>query len=334
MSKKVIIVGLGSIGRRHLKNLKMMSPEMEIAVLRQHHQDKDLGELNDLVSEVFFETQEALNWKPNVAFITNPAPFHVETALSFARENIHLFIEKPLSDTLEGIDSLLDECQKRNLVVMLGYVLRFFGPLKIAKEALDKGCIGRLLSIRATAGQYLPNWRPNTDYRKNVSARKDLGGGIVFELSHEIDYLRWLGGEIQQVQACLGKISDFDIDVEDVAEMSFRFTNGAIGHIHLDMVDHARNRDCRIVGTEGTLVIDVIDKPSVRLFCGKKNQWIDLKSSEEIDRNEMFVNQFKHFFECVKESKTPVCDGREGRRIVEIVLAAKRSSQTGEVMKL
>lgn len=330
---KVVIVGLGSIGRRHLRNLKLIDPQMEIAVLRQHSKDTDLLGLKSMVSKVFFRAKDAVNWEPDVAFITNPAPLHIKTALIFAKKNTHLFIEKPLSVSVEEIDSLLIECRRRRLILMVGYVLHFYKPLMMAKKLIEEGKIGRILSINAVVGRYLPDWRPCSDYRFNVSARRQLGGGVVSELSHELDYVRWLAGEITQVSAITDRIGGFDIDVEDIAEINLRFKNKAFGHVHLDMLDRVMNRSCRIVGSQGTIVWDLNSDNCLRFYNVKGKKWIDLCSSSP-DHNQMFIDELAYFFNCVRRKKEPLINGCQGQRIVEIMLAVKRSAKTKKAIKI
>ncbi len=335
MSKKILVVGLGSIGRRHVRNIKAACEDCLIAVLRQHSKDSNLGDIAGMVSDVFFSEEDALCWRPDAVIISNPAPFHIKTAEVFARHNCHLFIEKPLSVSMEGVDELLFECNNRRLIVMIGYVLRFLAPLRLVKEVLDKGRIGRPLSIYVSVGRFLPKWRSGTDYRKNVSARRDLGGGPVFELSHELDYARWLIGEVDRVSAVIDKVSKLEIDVEDIAEITLRFRNNAIGHVHMDMLDRAGNRGCRIVGEEGTLIWNWQNgRHSVELFSPKSDNWEQLWTVDSIDYNTMFIEQFRHFFNCINNCAEPIVNGNEGRRVLEIILAVKRSAKEGKVIEL
>ena len=242
--------------------------------------------------------------------------------------------EFDISPAYKGIDALIKECKKRNLILAVGYVLRFHESLKILKKAIERGRIGRVLNVRASAGQSLLNWRPGADYRKGVSAQRELGGGIVFELSHEIDYCRWLMGEISEVSAIIDKQSDLAIDVEDVAEINLRFKNGVIGHIHLDMVDQARNRCCRIVGTKGTLAWDFMDNHSVKLCSIGQKRWVNLRKPQAIDANDMFCRQFGHFRQCIDSKKSPLVSGEDAKRVVEIILAAKKSARKGITVRV
>jgi len=330
---RALIVGLGSIGRRHLANLRLIEPTAHITIWHQRSKRRDVAEAPSPADCVVYRLKDALDTKPDAALITNPASLHVETGLALARQGIHLFIEKPLSNTLDGVDELLGLCRQRGLVLMVGYNFRFYRPLQVMRQALIEGRIGRLIALRAEVGQYLPGWRPGSDYRHGVSARSDLGGGAVLELSHELDYVRWLVGEVKTVSAQVGHLSDLEIDVEDTAEIILQFRSGAIGNVHLDMVDRATTRTCRIIGTEGTLTWDMV-RDHVRLFSAATNTWSDLHAAKTIERNEMYIAELRHFLDCVRGKDTPIVSGDDGRRVLEIALAAKQSSQEQRVVEL
>jgi len=329
---KALIVGLGSIGRRHVKNLKTIDPKVRIAVWR-HSERGSLGELCGLVEKVFYSLETALAWRPDLAVIANPAPLHVPTALSLAQNEVHLFIEKPLADSLEGLDSLLELCRNRALTLMVGYNLRFERSLQAVRQVISDGKIGRVLAVHAEVGQFLPDWRPDCDYRQSVSARKALGGGAVLELSHEMDYLRWLIGDVRCVSARLVRLSDLEIDVEDTAEIVLEFGNGVLGSVHLDMIQRSPVRTCRLVGTEGTLVWDGLARRSL-LFTLSNPCWTALSSEGDQDRNESYLEEMRHFIESVETRRSPRVSGEDGRRVLEIALAVRRSSDSGQVVKL
>ena len=326
---KALIVGLGSIGRRHLANLKSLGVTSQITILRR------TKESEPTVSgcEIVFDLSDVLKSPPDFAIISSPASEHVKVAFQLAQAGVHLLIEKPLSHHLVGIEELLKLARERTLVLMVGYNFRFYEPLQIIKQSLDNGAIGRPLSLRAAVGQFLPDWRYNVDYRQSASARAATGGGAVLELSHEIDYARWLMGEPQTVFARTDRLSDLDLDVEDSAEVIMTFANGATGNIHLDMIDRASTRNCRITGTEGTITWDGLTH-QVRLWSAASNEWQDLHPASEIDRNAMYVAELNHFLTCIETSRTPEVTGEEGKRLVEIAEAIKRSSIEQRVISL
>ena len=318
---KALIVGLGSIGRRHLANLKSLGVTSQITILRRPGNSESTEPGCDIV----FDLSEVLKSPPDFAIITNPASQHVQVALALARAGVHLFIEKPLSNSVSGIGELLSASQERSLVLLVGYNFRFYKPLQIVKQSLEDGVIGRPLSLRAAVGQFLPDWRYNVDYRQTASARADTGGGVILELSHEIDCARWLMGEPKTVFARTDRLSDLDLDVEDSAEVIMTFADGATGNIHLDMIDRAATRNCRITGTEGTITWDALTH-QVRLWSASKKEWQDLHPASEIDRNEMYLDELRHFLTCIENGESPRITGEDGKRVVEIAEAIKRSS--------
>jgi len=321
---KILIAGFGSIGRRHFKNIIEMKPQAQMALL--HHSPRAHEQIEG-VDKVFIDLASALDWKPQIVFVCNPAPFHMTTAKAFANIGSDLFIEKPLSVSMDDVNELMAVCEQRKLKAMVGYVLRFSKPLQLIKKYIEDGRVGKVLSFYAHVARYLPQWRPGTDYRQNVTARKDLGGGVVFELSHEFDYARWLVGDVSSVGAMASHVTDFEIDVEDIAEVNLNFINGAIGHIHLDMFDQASHRGCRIVGSHGSLVWENHDGiHQVRLFDGKSQQWQDIFNGP-LEPNEMYVNQMNHFFECTNSRVRPCIDLPQGREALRLALAIKQSAQ-------
>lgn len=320
-----LVVGLGSIGRRHLKNLRQILPQAELTVLRSSDRSSHEAPPEE-ASRVVYSFDDALLHEPRFAVIASPAPFHVETALRLAERGVHLCIEKPISDRLDRVQDLIRLCRQRGLVLMVAYNLRFAAPLRTLREALMSGRIGKLLGLRIEAGQYLPDWRPNADYRQSVSARRDLGGGALLELSHEIDYARWLAGDIVRVSADVRKLSNLEIDVEDCAELTVNFASGVLGSIHIDMLQHTPTRTCKLIGSEGTLTWDAIVN-QVRLFSAETRVWEDLHSAQSIDRNAMYVDELAHFLDCLQTGATPLITGEDGRQALQVVLAAKRSAE-------
>jgi predicted dehydrogenase len=328
---RAVIVGLGSIGTRHLANLQTLEPVSHITVC--HQRPEGSYPADTLSNSTVYRLEDALKAKPDIALITGPASLHTEAALFFARQGVHLLIEKPLSNDLRGVDELLETCHRRNLVLMVGYNLRFYRPLQVLRQALIEGRIGRPLMIQAEVGQYLPEWRPGSDYRQSVSARRDLGGGAVLELSHELDYARWLLGEVEAVSAQTACVSDLEIDVEDVADIILQFRSGAQGNIHLDMIRRPATRTCRLYGANGTLTWDGISHQT-QLFSSDTNTWVDLHPATSIDRNDMYVAELRHFIECVGNNSPPLVSGEDGLRALQIALAANRSSSEGRVIEL
>jgi predicted dehydrogenase len=323
---KILVVGYGSIGQRHVKNLQRLAPEAQITIWRQHA--KPILQTASDTPKFVYSLDDALAFAPDCALICSPSPFHIETAILLAEKNIHLFIEKPISSILDGIDTLIKMCQKQHLKLMVGYNFRFYPPLQIMRQAVLDGKIGRVLSVRAETGQYLPDWRPGQDYRNTVSAQKALGGGVLLEMSHEIDYVRWLIGEVDRVYGRVALLSDLEIDVTDSAEIILDFVDGAVGNIHLDMVQRAPTRNCKIIGSHGSLLWDAFTN-RVEWFSADLQAWSDLHPLADINRNDMYVQEVNHFLSCVRDDLEPLCTGLDGVAALRIALAVQRSSDTG-----
>jgi predicted dehydrogenase len=330
---RVLIVGLGSIGRRHLKNLRAIEPTASICVWHSYRKEPERSDVSSYIDQEVFREDEALRLCADVALLTGPTSQHVRTAMALAERGTHLFIEKPLSCNLEHVDELVRLCHQRSQVLMVGYNFRFCKSLQVVKKELSRGRIGRPVALRAHVGQYLPDWRPGVDYRASVSASADLGGGAVLELSHEIDYLTWLGGTVKGVTAQIGHFSDLEMDVEDTAEIILSFATGALGSIHLNMVQRPAERNCTVIGTKGTLTWDGLSL-GVQAFSHDSNTWTELFPANREDRNDMYMEEIRHFLGCVRGRTTPMVTGEDGKRIVEIALAAKEAARSQQTIYL
>jgi predicted dehydrogenase len=246
--ERVLVVGLGSIGLRHARLVRELLPNARILSLR-HRAAAPVAGIDGSVTTV----AEALRDRPQIAVVANPATCHVDTALPLVGAGVHVLIEKPLADTGDRVAPLIAEAEKKRVVLMTGYNLRFLRSLQCFREMLAEKRVGRVLSVRAEAGQHLATWRPESDYRQTVSARAALGGGVLLELSHEIDYLRWLFGDVEWVSAIARRQSAMEIDVEDTAHMILGFAPSddgppIVASLNIDFIRHDATRTCTVIG--------------------------------------------------------------------------------------
>lgn len=321
---RYLIVSLGSIGRRHLRNLRVLQPDARIAVLRQHT-TVESSVVPEGADCQFTTLEQALAFKPDAAVIAGPATTHLGTALLLAQAGVHLLIEKPLADRPEGLDVLVAQCRKKALVLAIGYNLRFLPSLRETKRLLEAGAIGRVLAARAEVGQYLPEWRPASDYRLSVSAQRALGGGALLELSHEFDYLYWLFGRPTRVTARGGHYSRLEVDVEDLVEIVLEYHAPArLINIHLDLIQRAPVRRCRFIGETGTLLWDGLTD-RIECYKAETGQWEIFDQFVCDDRNQMYLDELAHFIRCVEHGETPLVDGVQGHDVMNIVHAAGNS---------
>jgi hypothetical protein len=202
---KVAVIGYGSIGNRHADNLRSLNHEVFPI---------DIG--------------GQLKFDVDCAFICTPTQFHVEQAIEYINRDIPVFIEKPLTYSLEQLDKIEKTMEGRKLLTMVACNNRFHPSLLKAKTVADTG---KVIFARAEAGYFLPFWR-KTDYRKSYSA--SIYGGIVLDDIHSFDYMYWLFGNFKEIKTVVGKVSDLEIAKEDIAESSIIFDRGVTGSIHCD----------------------------------------------------------------------------------------------------
>ena len=327
MIKRILIIGLGSIGKRHLRIARELNPEADIRVLR-HQKCSYTPEYSD---GCFFSIEQALVFKPQLAVIANPANFHMGKAQPLAEIGTHLLIEKPLSISTDGIEQLIETCRKNKIVLLVGYNLRYLPSLKKFRDLLREKIIGKIFSVRGEIGQYLPTWRPDTNYKESVSARRDLGGGVLLELSHEIDYMRWIFGEVDWVKASLSKQSNLEVNVEDTAHLILGFDslsnneNQLIGSLNIDFIRHDKTRLCTVIGETGTLRWNGVTE-KVELFEINSKEWCELYQYEQ-HRDDTYILEWKHFLDCVENQQTPIINGIDGLKVLNIINAARQASK-------
>jgi predicted dehydrogenase len=325
---RILIVGLGSIGTRHLRIARELHPDADIRVLR-HQECQSIPEHAD---GCFSTTEQAIAFLPQLAVIANPAPFHISVAQPLAEAGVNLLIEKPLSSSVDGVPQLIEACQKQGSVLMTGYNLRFLPSLQRFRILLLENTIGRVLSVRCEIGQYLPSWRPDTDYRGSVSARRKLGGGVLLELSHELDYLRWIFCEVEWVNATLSRQSALEIDVEDTAHLVLGFVLAddkfqLLGTVNLDFIRHDTTRSCTAIGEKGTLRWNGLTGV-VELYEAAAKEWRELFCHQH-HRDDSYLAEWKNFIDCVYEHKMPLVTGEDGLKVLEIIEAARISASSG-----
>jgi predicted dehydrogenase len=331
MINRILIVGLGSIGSRHLRLSRELLPKADIRVLR--HQATN--EVPEFSNGCFSNIDEAIAFAPQIAVIATPAPFHIATAQVLAEAGVHLLIEKPLSASLDGVTQLLETSQKQGTVLLTGYNLRFLPSLQRFRDLLGESIIGKVLSVRCEIGQYLPSWRPDSDYREGVSARRELGGGALLELSHELDYLRWIFGEVNWVKATLSRQSSLEIDVEDTAHLTLGFTPTTEGHqligsVNLDFIRHDTTRLCTAIGENGSLRWNGLTG-EVALYEAGAKEWRELFNYPH-QSDESYLAEWQNFITCATEHKTPLIAGEDGLKVLEIIEAARISAASGDQM--
>jgi predicted dehydrogenase len=317
-NQRALVAGCGSIGQRHLRNLRTLGIEHLSAY------DPDPGRVASVVAELevrgFPNFVQALEeFQPSIVFLCSPPCFHVEQALEAIRFGADIFIEKPLSDSMCQVNDLIDAAEAGGRVAQVGYNLRFHPGIRRLKQIVDDGIIGPILWARAEVGHYLPNWRPWQDYRQSYTARRDLGGGVIFDLSHEIDYITWMLGHPVQLLCIASHASNLTIDVEDSASILLRFPSGAHADLHMDCIQRKLTRVCKLVGESGTVHWDAVEGVVKVLRADSGEDVVNCPS----DNNDSYIAELQHFLDCAQRRSTPLVNLKQAARVIELCMMAR-----------
>jgi predicted dehydrogenase len=343
---KVLMVGLGSIGQRHVRNLRnLMGDEVEINAYRSRKRSHVITESASIEQGADLEAKyalrsydsfdQAMDQTPDAIFVCDPPYLHMPIALSAAQRGFPLFIEKPLSHTYDQVDELIERVEGQNLVCLVGYQMRFHPCLQRLHALLRQKKIGQIQSIRAEIGEYLPGFHPYEDYRHMHESHQERGGGVILSQIHELDYIYWLFGFPKRVFAVGGRLSSLEIDSEDTASilMEYNIEGKSIPiHLHQDFVQRPPSRTCQVVGDEGKILVD-LRKPAVTVF-DRQGRLAETNSYEGFQRNQLFLDEMRHFLVCLQRKETPVVAVRDGAGSLRMALAARESLSTGQVVEL
>lgn len=328
---KALVVGGGSIGRRHLRNLADLGVGgLGLVDIREEAREQLRKELG---AETFATLEEGLAWSPQFAVIATPPHLHVEQALAAAERGIDLFIEKPLTHQPEGIPLLIRHLERHACVSLVGCNMRFHpGPAQV-KKLLDERRFGKILFARIHTGSYLPEWRPGSDYRQNYAANVETGGGCLLDCIHEIDLARWYLGEVAELLGYTARLGALEISTEDYAFLLLRHESGAISEVHLDYLQRSYERGCQIAGEAGSLFWD-FRSGAVRCYDAERREWSELAQPAGWAVNDMYVAEMRYFLDCVRERKQTMLPVAEAARVMDLVFAARKSAQGKRVVEL
>jgi predicted dehydrogenase len=341
-----LFVGLGGIGQRHLRNVRaLLGDRVAVDAYRVRREQAVLDDQLRVVEgatleerygvHVFSELDAALEQGPDVVFITNPSSLHVPVALKAAEAGAHLFIEKPLSHSLEGVAELAELVERRSLVAFVAYQLRRHPGFCRLQERLAQRIIGRPLSVRAEVGEYLPAFHPYEDYRRMYASQRALGGGVTLSQIHELDYLIALFGRPRRAFAMGGKVSELEVDVDDLSSslIEFRGVDGGrlIAELHQDFFQRPTSRSCVVLGERGRLEWSLSER-RFRLWDAE-SRLVEEEDYAEFPRNEAFAKELDYFLACIATRSRPDVGIREGAQSLELALGLLSSQERGQVVE-
>lgn len=327
--KHIAVIGAGSIGRRHIDNLRLLHAKTQIYWLGATGQLPPALRLNDIQYPASLEELTALPL--DYAVVASPASSHQQHLSDLLAHNIPVLVEKPLAATLAQGLQLQKLCQASpQIPVAVAYCLRFLPALQLLKTQLAEQLIGTVLHVNCHVAQYLPDWRPGKDYRQSVSGQAALGGGVLLELSHELDYLYYLFGPLKLLHSKLQQSGLLDIDVEDQADLLLSAPEAGTICLHLDFLQKTVQRRCVISGTEGRLEWDLVQNTIV-LYQAKQQKLIF--SDENYPKKQMYLQMLQQFELMVQNPQQPpaflasIDDAVSTLRVID---EAKRQSQFKE----
>ena len=339
---RCLFAGLGGVGQRHLRNLRaILGQDVEIHAYRvrgERHVIDDRLSLEtgaDVVEKygvhVISDLDAALRLRPDAVFVTNPTSVHVDVALRAARSGSNLFLEKPLSHSLEGVGELISTVNRKGLVGFVGYQLRRHPGFVQLRSLVQSGAIGKILTASAEIGEYLPNFHPYEDYRRMYASKRELGGGVTVTQIHEIDLLYALFGMPERVFSLGGKVSNLELDVEDVASSLLEYRSGGGRllpvRLHQDYLQRPGRRALSLIGQTGKIEWNVSD--ATLEWHGPKGELVERRDYTDFPRNRLFLDELSHFLECVRTGARPDIPLEDGAASLSIALALRESQATG-----
>lgn len=322
---KILVVGTGSIGRRHASN----AVKRASTAVFDRDTETARGVAAELGAELIVDENSLWNWNPDGVIVATPHKTHLDMARKAVATGAHVLIEKPISHSLKGTSELAAEAKKLSRNVFVVTNMRFHPAIMAIQEALPK--LGQVLFSRAQYGNYLPSMRPDADYRTLYAASREAGGGVVLDAIHEIDYLRWLLGPVVNVTAVAAKISNLDIDVEDYAALTLEHESGTRSEIHLDYLQQYKQRGCMIAGTEGTAIWQSDgkrpEKCTVSLFEKSTGRWQVLVDEDDLDNAQPYDVLVGEFVKSLRGEPSRLAVAREGIEALQIALTALEAAR-------
>ena len=332
--KKILFIGLGSIGQRHYRNLKKLGLKLKVYCIREKKFSPKLDINNRVIKKKFISIENGIHeiskktskkLKFHSIFICNPSSMHLQTSLFYANKGNNLFIEKPLSNNMRNVKKLRQTLKVNKINCAVGFQLRYHPFLKKIKDIIDNKKLGEIRLVDIRNSHYLPYHHKYEDYKKGYAANKSLGGGVILCFTHEIDYANFLFGKPMNIFCYGGKKSKLKLDVEDFAKIKIKYKlkkNNFFVNIDLDFIKKTESRYCKIIFEKGSIFWDL--KKDYLIIKNKNEKKIKIKSNFK-NRNDLFLKQLSEVINSFDKNKNPKSNINNGIEALKIAIAAKRS---------
>lgn len=320
--KKIAVIGLGNIATRHRHNLRLLYPEVKIYAISSSK--RMLSELPSDCDGYLDDVSAAINEHVDMAVIASPSTYHLEHSRQFIEAGIPLLIEKPVTASFNDAKELIGIASNYTTPLAVGYCLRYLPSAKIVKNLISDNFAGKIYNVNIEIGQYLPDWRPTKSYRESVSANRNLGGGALLELSHELDYAQWIFGELNLISSVIRSSDELEMDVESLADITAINAKSTLVSIHLDFLQKKAWRQCHIIGSKGRIVWDLIGNEVI--FYNKKESKI-IYSEPGWDQNSMYLDMLNDFIKKIAGYDNHCATLKSSAEIIGLIEKIKEKSQ-------
>ena len=330
---KILIIGTGSIGKRHLKNLINVGIDPSSITAIDTREDRREEVLSFGVKALYPSLDIALeNDDYDAALICSPTNLHLEHGIKLASRGIHMMIEKPLAHDLKGSSKFTELVEENKVIVLMGYIFRFSPLTKKVKALLSANSIGKVLYVRGEFSEYLPDWHPYEDYRSFYMAEKAQGGGSILDQCHIMDLTHYLFGGFENVFALNDNLSNLEINADDYAEMVIKLKSGVLASIHTDIFGREHKKQLEIKGEKGNILWDFYAN-EVALYDAE-NKSKKVFNNFTTDFNLCYIDEIKHFIECCKGDAKPIASLQDGIDTMELILSAECSHLSNKLEKV
>lgn len=329
--KPLLIVGTGSVGKRHMRNFASLGCRLS-AMDPSAERLTQAAEAVPLVSR-FSTLDTALNDAGNFSgvVICSPPRFHVEQALRALQAGLPVLLEKPVSVDAASASVLMNTVQAGSTPLLLGYTYRWWEPVLALKKKLDENLVGRVLHVRCVLSAHLADWHPGEPLQQFFMSSKELGGGALLDESHFLDLMLWFFGLPEQVFAKIERLSSLEIDSDDNVDSWLSYANNLRIWLHLDLYGRPHERSITVIGEKGTLQW-AYERNSVHYSQAAGQEWEEEKFTCE--RNEMFLGVAREFVQIIDGTRTPSCTSADGYAVMRVIEAMRQSSAAGQVVPL
>jgi len=325
---KHLIIGCGSIGRRHLRNLQALG-ERDIHCLRRAP-DLEFARVHQV--NVITSPEAGLALQPDAVYVCTPTSLHLDGLKLAVAARAHVLMEKPFVPTRADLTIARSLLAGHERVFFIGYMLRYHAMLGQLRDIAASSTVGKIFSARFEFGSYLPNWHPEEDYRSSYAARVSMGGGVLNTISHELDLIQSFFGDPTEVYGIKKNFGRLGIEAEEVCEAAFGYPDKLVT-CHLDYLQKDYDRTVRVIGESGTAAWDWATN---RILVREQQKPArEILPQEKFDVNQLYVDELKDFLALARAGQARhALDAAHALRNTELLLAVHEAAATGCLIRI